>query len=194
MNISLIYLTDSEKTSNIIIDIKFEYYQNIILQKSHYFINIKFFKFLEEIINSLYNNVQDLVKKYVTAFNDIYNYNDTFVESYESQLFLDKCSDNIAAILFELMLKKFEKIKLKCIKYEHYYNYIKKYKKNITTKQLKKEKNIDTCSICLESLLENRVWNETCCHHFYHPKCLKKLCCKVGPPICPLCRTNIKNI
>lgn len=73
----------------------------------------------------------------------------------------------------------------------------KEYKQNVTshrgTQRLRKEKNVEQdCPICLEPLQTGNRWHETTCGHFFHPKCLRRSCCKTDlPATCPICRDNI---
>ena len=73
----------------------------------------------------------------------------------------------------------------------------KEYKNNVTshrgTQRLRKEKNVEhDCPICLEPLQTGNTWHETRCGHFFHPKCLRRSCCKMElPATCPICRDSI---
>ena len=61
------------------------------------------------------------------------------------------------------------------------------------TKRLRDKYHLDkTCSICLEEMKLGNTWHETPCGHFFHPMCLRNVCCKFGPKaICPLCRSPV---
>lgn len=73
----------------------------------------------------------------------------------------------------------------------------KTYKAAVTshrgTKQLRQMRNVGKkCPICLEDLKLGRIWHQTSCNHFFHPLCLRKVCCTFGPkPQCPVCRNSV---
>lgn len=73
----------------------------------------------------------------------------------------------------------------------------KQYRENVTahrgTKRLRETKNVDEiCPVCCMELKCGRLWHETECGHFFHPMCLRNVCCRYGPrPSCPICRHDI---
>lgn len=75
----------------------------------------------------------------------------------------------------------------------------KEYRDNVTahrgTKHLRKTRNIDDiCPVCCMDMKCGRLWHETRCGHFFHPMCLRNVCCRYGPrPSCPICRQNIAS-
>jgi hypothetical protein len=51
-------------------------------------------------------------------------------------------------------------------------------------------KQVEVCSICLESLKGRKKTYETECRHNFHQKCLEGTC--KSHKVCPLCRKNIE--
>ena len=56
-----------------------------------------------------------------------------------------------------------------------------------------------TCSICLEKMepsqnLNHIIVQTKCCANLFHDKCLREHFCRIGPPKCPLCRFDVREI
>jgi len=66
-------------------------------------------------------------------------------------------------------------------------------RKRLTKKQQKRENIPETCCICLEEFKIGNQIHKTPCNHYYHAKCLRTQLCKMGPPKCPLCRSDVRD-
>ena len=59
--------------------------------------------------------------------------------------------------------------------------------------------NTEHCPICLEQMenslnLNSIVVQTKCCGKLFHDRCLREQICRVGPPKCPLCRYDIRDL
>ena len=48
------------------------------------------------------------------------------------------------------------------------------------------------CAICLGEFKQTA--EKTGCNHYYHARCLRKQLCCYGPPKCPICRTDVRDM
>ena len=62
------------------------------------------------------------------------------------------------------------------------------------------ELNNETCPICLENMTNDNLNMESiavktkCCGKIFHDVCIRHMVCDVGPPNCPLCRTDLRTM